>query len=154
MRLIQAQSLMTMHNKIFSAKLDHLYEMLTFIRSYGSLYKIPLPTLDQMILAAEEVLVNIINYAYPKGQEGKIEIICENTHHPAGIKIIIKDQGVIFNPIENIPSVLPSSTNILEKSDKTLGGYGIYIFAGLMDCVEYQRIDGSNVLSLTKYCAE
>lgn len=140
-----------MYHKVFSAELDQLYEMLMLIREYGSTHHMPSHMLDQIILATEEALVNIINYGYPEEKKGTIEIICEELNHQAGIKITIKDQGVPFNPIENLPSTPPSPSDTLNKPDNYLGGYGIYLLIGLMDAVEYQRIEGGNVLSLTKY---
>lgn len=139
-----------MHQKIFPAELDDLYDMLEFIKSYGQTHSIPSSVLDQIILATEEALVNIISYGYPKEKKGTIEIRCEEPSGQKGIKIDIKDKGIPFNPVENLPSKLPSS-NTLHQLDESLGGYGIYILVGLMDRVEYQHIDGGNFLSLVKY---
>jgi serine/threonine-protein kinase RsbW len=144
------EGLTDMYHKIFPAELDHLYEMLSFIRSYHSFENVSPSTLDQIILATEEALVNIINYGYPKEKKGTVEITCEKPSRRDGIKIIIKDQGIPFNPVENIPSNPPATSRIENKND-CLGGYGIFILVGLMDRVEYQRVDGGNILSLTKY---
>ena len=139
-----------MKQKIFPAELDSLYEMLEFIKDYGT-QSFPSSILEQIILAAEEALVNIISYGYPNGKKGTIEIICDDSTPKGGIKIVIKDQGIPFNPVEKVPSSLPPPSVELEKEDPSLGGYGIYILIGLMDRVEYQRIDGGNMLSLIKY---
>jgi anti-sigma regulatory factor (Ser/Thr protein kinase) len=139
-----------MDQKVFPAEIDSLYAMLEFIKDYGQNHPISPTALDQIILAAEEALVNIISYGYPDKKKGTIEIACQESTSKAGIKIVIKDQGIPFNPIENAPTELPPSS-VLEKSENSLGGYGIYILIGLMDRVEYQRIDGGNMLSLTKY---
>jgi serine/threonine-protein kinase RsbW len=140
-----------MYQKVFPAEIDHLYTMLEFIKNYGKSHHISSSILDQIILAAEEALVNVINYGYPPEKEGTIEISCEKPTPKAGIKIIIKDQGVPFNPVEKVPTTLPTPSSVLSKAENSLGGYGIYILIGLMDRVEYQRIDGGNILSLTKY---
>jgi serine/threonine-protein kinase RsbW len=140
-----------MYNKVFPAELNDLYKMLEFIKSYGLSHNISSTILDQIILATEEALVNIISYGYPEKKKGTVEIICEKPGNQDGIKITIKDKGIPFNPIENAPSNLPSPSNILDKSSENLGGYGIYIITGLMDCVEYQRVNEGNILSLTKY---
>jgi anti-sigma regulatory factor (Ser/Thr protein kinase) len=145
------EGLIMMHEKVFSAELDHLYEMLEFIRTYGQSCNIPSSTSERIILAAEEALVNIISYGYPNGKKGTIKIVCEKTEPQHGIKIIIEDHGIPFNPIENAPSDLISSSKVLSKSEESLGGYGIYILIGLMDRVEYQRVEGGNILSLIKY---
>lgn len=133
--------------KIYLAKLDCLHQMLSFIKNYGQKIGFPPPILDKIILAAEEALVNIINYGYP-GNAGTIEIICENCSNRPGIKIVIKDQGIPFNPIDQNQS---SSSEKVENLGVGIGGYGIYIFVGVMDRVEYQRIEGGNKLFLIKY---
>lgn len=140
-----------MHQKIFSAELDSLYDMLEFIKSYGESHPIPNTFLDRIIVATEEALVNIISYGYPDEKKGTIEISCEETTPKAGIKIIIKDQGVPFNPIEKVPAEIPPPSTVLDNS---VGGYGIYILIGLMDRVEYQRLDEGNMLTLVKYYPE
>jgi len=143
-----------MYQKNFPAELEILYTMLEFIQVYGQKHQISPISLDQMILAAEEALVNIISYGYPDGKKGTIEIVCESSSPQPGIKIIIKDQGVPFNPIEKAPKLAPSTSTVQNETEVSLGGYGIHILIGLMDKVEYQRLDNGNMLILTKYAKE
>lgn len=138
-----------MYQKVFPADLDVLYEMLEFITHFGEKNQMSPLALDQIVLAAEEALVNIISYGYPKEKKGTIDIACENSTSQPGIKIMIKDQGVPFNPIENIPKNV-GKPDLLKEIDKPLGGYGIYILIGLMDRVEYQRLADGNMLTLFK----
>ncbi len=137
-----------MSKKIFPAHLDHLYSMLNFIHDNCRKRQMVMPLLDKIILAVEEALVNIINYGYPN-KEGTIEITCEDPGKRPGIKIVIKDQGVPFNPVGG--AAKPTSPEEHSVISCKLGGYGIYIFVGIMDRVEYQRLDDGNSLSLTKY---
>jgi len=65
--------------------------------------------------------------------------------------VIIKDQGVPFNPVENAPKSVAPAAAILEKAETTLGRYGISIMVGMMDVIDYKRIDNDNVLTLIKY---
>lgn len=135
-----------MYKKTFQATLNHLHEMLSFIQQAGEKRKIPAPILNKIVLAAEEALVNIINYGYPL-QKGIIEITCENlSERKAGVCVLIKDNGIPFNPIEKI---FGNQESLL--SEGKIGGYGIYLFIGMMDRVEYSRLNEFNVLSLTKY---
>lgn len=140
-----------MYQKIFPANLEFLYQMLEFIKAYGERNQVSSLALDQITLAVEETLVNIMSHGYPNQKEGTIDISCEETT-PPGVKIIIKDQGIPFNPIENAPKVPPAPEKLLNEAETSLGGYGIYILIGLMDRVEYQRLeDGGNMLTLIKY---
>jgi anti-sigma regulatory factor (Ser/Thr protein kinase) len=140
-----------MNQKVFPAEIDFLYEMLEFIKTHGKKNHISTLALEQITLAAEEALVNIISYGYPDEKKGSIDIACEETAPQPGIKIIIKDKGIPFNPIENAPTTPPAPHTILNEAETSLGGYGIYILIGLMDRVEYQRLEDGNMLTLIKY---
>ena len=140
-----------MGTKVFRAQLSHLYEMLAFIKAYGNAQKIPSSPFSQIILASEEALVNVINYAYPGNDLGTVEIDCSSSTDQKGIKIVIKDHGIPFNPLENIPTSLPTPNRLLEKTNNVVGGYGIYILTGIMDQVDYQRLGDINILTLVKH---
>jgi len=109
--------------------------MLEFVKEF----KIPKGYLDKVILAVEEVVVNIIRHGYPQ-KDGLIEMSCEETAIP-GLKITIIDSGIPFNP--TVQSFIPSQ--------ERLGGVGIHLYRELMDKVEYIRSNDQNRLTLTKY---
>lgn len=138
--------------RTFSAELDRLREMIGFIQEFGQEQNIPSSILSHIILAAEEALVNIIKYGYPKNK-GTIDISCEPCKgKQSGVKIVIKDKGIPFNPVKKLevsPPLTPEM--ILMNKEKVVGGYGIYIFVGMMDRVEYQRADRGNILTLIKF---
>ncbi len=139
-----------MPKKVFPADLDHLYEMLGFIKSCEFTKNVDLNILNKVILAAEEALVNIINYSYPN-HKGTIEISCKESTKKPGIIIKLKDSGIPFNPIIQCPIKKENSPPIPSLEDSKKGGYGIYIFVGIMDHIEYKRLKNGNLLSLTKY---
>jgi serine/threonine-protein kinase RsbW len=138
-----------MTQETFPAHLDSLYEMLNFIQKIGQSYDVEPHILEKIILAVEEALVNIISYSYPD-HPGTIEIDCAISQSPAQMRIHVQDKGVPFDPVDKHANLaaLTEPTNIEQVK---LGGYGIYIFVGVMDHVEYQRVDGGNFLNLVKY---
>lgn len=131
-----------MKKKRFLAALDQLYKMLDFIQDCGENYAIPKTALDQIILASEEVLVNVIQYGYPQPEKGDIEITCEKLASKSGIKITIIDQGISFDPTKSNFNIPPNEGSV--------GGYGIYLLKQLVDQVEYERVNNQNILILTK----
>lgn len=144
-----------MPTQIFPAELESLHSMLSFIQACMSDIEVPSRLLDKIILAGEEALINIIYYGYPKNK-GLIEISCEKCLDKPGIKLLIQDHGIPFNPLEQLQeSSPPDPTQILEKSfnagDVSTGGFGIHIFVGIMDNVEYQKLANGNRLSMIKY---
>ena len=136
-----------MVQKVFPADLKHLYEMLDFINNFGLNYQVSHEVMGPVILAAEEALVNIITYAYPNEDKGTtVDILCEIMTSSSGMKLVIKDHGIPFNPIEKISTPLPKEN----FADPSVGGYGLYLLIGLMDEISYERVDGNNILFLVK----
>jgi anti-sigma regulatory factor (Ser/Thr protein kinase) len=97
--------------------------------------------LPQVDLVMEEVLVNVINYAYPKG-EGKIEVECL-AEGPGRFRVTVRDWGVPFNPLDQAAPDL--STDI---SSRQVGGLGIYLVKQMARRQTYEYRDGGNVLTL------
>ena len=95
-------------------------------------------------LAIEEAVVNVMNYAYPSGTEGNVSIELLSDGHR--LKCIISDAGIPFDPTETADADTTSSVE-----DRRIGGLGIYLLRQLMDTINYERIDGKNVLTLRKY---
>jgi anti-sigma regulatory factor (Ser/Thr protein kinase) len=129
-------------NRQFRAILFELDAMMNWVREM-----IPEQSLSQkhkkFILALEEAIVNVISYAYTIYPPGFIELECIKT--PGQVDFLIKDQGVPFNPLENLKST-HTQTNLDERE---MGGLGIHFIVTLTDAATYQRIDGWNVLTLT-----
>lgn len=102
-------------------------------------------------LAVEEAVVNVINYAYPKGTEGDIEINITNSPIPdlseSSTEVIftIIDQGVPFDPTTHDEADTTS-----ELEERQIGGLGIHLIRNIMDRVEYQRDGNCNKLTMTK----
>ena len=95
-------------------------------------------------LACEEVIVNIISYAYPAGVDGYIEL--DITRESNELRIEICDGGKPFNPVER---QAPDVTQHLD--DRDIGGLGIYLVLQTMDRVTYLYEEGRNKLVLIKH---
>ncbi|MBA3722350.1 MAG: anti-sigma regulatory factor [Parachlamydiaceae bacterium] len=137
-----------MVEKVFIANIEYLHEMLGFIKSFCIENGFDLNSMNKIALATEEALVNIIHHGY-KNKKGTIEIICEKCTPQPGVKIVLKDKGVPFNPIEQVQKIKKNHKTPLE--DSSIGGYGIFLYVEIMDEVEYKRIDDMNFLFLIKY---
>jgi sigma-B regulation protein RsbU (phosphoserine phosphatase) len=97
-----------------------------------------------MRLALEEAVVNVINYAYPVGEQGEVLINADTNGHE--VRFTITDSGYPFDPT----TVLEPDTT-LDAQNRPIGGLGILLSRKLMDSISYNRKDGKNVLSLTKF---
>lgn len=94
-------------------------------------------------LALEEAVVNVMNYAYPEGTKGtvNIETIADNTQ----ITFIISDSGKFFDP-----TAKEEVDTTLSAEERPIGGLGIHLIRQIMNHVVYERKDDKNILKLTK----
>ncbi|MBO7110892.1 MAG: SpoIIE family protein phosphatase [Bacteroidaceae bacterium] len=100
-------------------------------------------TTMQINLAIEEAVVNVMNYAYPEGTKGDITI--EAKANKTEMSIIISDTGKPFDPTAKAEVDIT-----LSAEDRSIGGLGIHLIRQIMDNINYERIDGHNVLTLMK----
>ena len=95
-------------------------------------------------LVIEEMVSNIIFYAYPEGVEADIELVAESDGKV--VTFLLSDQGREFDPtLKNDADV---DTNPIEREG--LGGMGIFIVKNIMNEVTYQRLEGKNLLTMKK----
>ncbi len=94
-------------------------------------------------LAAEEILVNVINYAY-RGEPGDIEVRVD-FREDESLVVEIVDRGIAFDPL-SLPE--PDINAPMEK--RRIGGLGIFLVRKLMDEVSYRREEERNILTFIK----
>jgi len=100
-------------------------------------------TTMQLNLALEEAVVNVMNYAYPKDVKGNIyiEAHADDTH----LQFTITDNGTPFDPTakEDVDTSLP-------LAERPIGGLGIHLVRQIMETINYENVNGQNVLTLRK----
>lgn len=135
----------TLHSQELTIEndLSHISQVNDFVTEFC--YKLNFDKSDttNMRLAIEEAVVNIINYAYPEGEKGDIGIVASATNDT--LKWVITDNGKHFAPTD-----APDVDTSLSAEDRQIGGLGIFLVRQLMDTINYERIDGKNVLTLKK----
>ncbi|MBQ8487048.1 MAG: ATP-binding protein [Prevotella sp.] len=94
-------------------------------------------------LAIEEAVVNVMNYAYPQGTVGDIDI--EAQADDSQLEFIISDSGTPFDP-----TAQQEADITLSAEERPIGGLGIHLVRQIMDSVSYERTDGKNILTLRK----
>lgn len=104
--------------------------------------------IDEMLipginLALEEAVTNVINYAYPKGTYGSIEL--DASLEGNELKFILSDSGKEFDP-----TLRPEADINAGVEDRPIGGLGIHLVRQIMDSVSYERKEGMNILTMTK----
>lgn len=94
-------------------------------------------------LAAEELVVNIVDYAYPEGGDDYLDVEIERDEER--ITLCFRDGGVPFNPLDQPPPDLS-----LPMEQRPIGGLGFFIVTKKMDSVTYEYTGGENVLTVMK----
>lgn len=115
----------------------------TFIDEVCEANGFDMATTMQINLAIEEAVVNVMNYAYPKGTKGDITI--ETKANRTELSFVISDTGKPFDPTAKAEVDIT-----LSAEDRQIGGLGIHLIRQIMDHINYERVDGHNILTLIK----
>ena len=129
---------------IMKNEMSEVSRMRGFFLSVCREHDIDEDTFKTLNLAIEEWVANVINYAYPKGIRGHVELTAKVSE--GILTLVIKDHGTPFDPTQHIDVDVDAA---LDK--RQIGGLGIHLVKAIMDTMHYERsADGYNVLTLTK----
>jgi len=126
--------------KCFPATQESLPEVLAWVEEQ-SMELLPMALAMRLQLAAEEAIVNVVNYAY--GEDSAERPLLLRLGQDASFYLEVEDRGAAFNPLENIKA---DATAALE--DRTAGGWGRPLIIKMTSAAIYERRDGANVLRL------
>ena len=124
---------------VMDADLREVSRLSAFIKEVAAELKIEDSLAKNIRLAVEEAVVNCISYA----QTETVEV--DAYSNGEALRIVIRDSGAAFDPTE----VREADTS-LSAEERPVGGLGILLVRQLMDSINYERIDGKNVLTLIK----
>ena len=114
-----------------------------FIDEIGEELGLSMELTMNLNLVMEEMVVNIISYAYPEGSDAEIELLAKSDKKE--LTLVLSDQGREFDP-----TMKEDSDMSVNPALRDLGGMGIFIVKNIMKKVTYQRLDGRNLLTMTK----
>ncbi|MDR2107687.1 MAG: ATP-binding protein [Holosporaceae bacterium] len=121
--------------------IEEISKMCDKIKAFCSENGIPEEKYHDIVLILDETVTNIINYAYPGGNEQEFILDIEKKNESIFIKLI--DSGIPFDPLSlNIPD---TDSSIEERQ---IGGLGIFIVKQLSEAIEYSRVDDKNRLDI------
>lgn len=126
-----------------NASINNIPRFLSFIMDEAKEMDMNHKQLHAVELTSEEILTNIISYAYTEGPDD-IEVEVENTGR--GLKIVFSDRGSEFD----MTNALDPDIN-LPLEDREPGGLGIFLTKHLMDEVYYKRTGDINRVEIVKY---
>ena len=114
---------------------------------FGRKHGVPKTAIDQLHVVLDELLSNVIKYAWPGGGEHELALAFSVGSGPS-LRIEITHDGVAFNPLA-APAPVARAAGKRPKP----GGVGIHMVRQLVDGMEYARVGGVNRLVVTKNCS-
>jgi sigma-B regulation protein RsbU (phosphoserine phosphatase) len=133
------RDIVTINNKIAEVQI-----VIEKFEAFSSALNLPVEIAMKMSIVFDELLANVIKYAYTDDKEHLIYVefkLAENK-----LILIIEDKGIPFNPFQKEPP-----DTMLSVQERAVGGLGIHIVKNLMDEYHYTRTTNKNILTLIKY---
>ena len=115
----------------------------TAFKQFANVRGIPPRDVMKINLIIDELISDIISYAYQDDGEHDIEIKLGLTDER--LSMVITDDGVPFDPSAKVS---PDIASPLEA--RPLGGLGIHLVQKIADDLSYQRRAGRNVVTVVK----
>ena len=94
-------------------------------------------------VAIEEMVTNVIFYAYPEGTSADITLSAESDDKE--LTFVLSDTGKPFDPTAKEDADIEAN-----PMDREQGGMGILIVKNIMNEVSYQRLGDTNQLTMKK----
>lgn len=94
-------------------------------------------------VAMEEMVTNVIFYAYPEGTSADIKLTAESDGKE--LTFVLSDSGKPFDPTAKEDADID-----MNPMDREQGGMGILIVKNIMNEVTYQRLGDMNQLTMKK----
>ena len=132
---------------ILQNEVAEISKLAIFIEELGEEFGLSPDLVFNLNLVLEEAVSNVILYAYPKEEHQIISLIARKKDNQ--LIFVLTDSGKEFDPTQ-----APDADITLSAEDRPIGGLGIFLIRQIMNTVEYQRIEGKNVLTLGKELEE
>lgn len=126
------------------ATIDHLTTAKDYLeRSIPEAFK---AQTSNVLLVAEELLMNVFSYAYPSGSVGKALVSLEVRRMDGEDKLVftVQDWGNPFNPFEEVAE--PDLT--LDIDSRPVGGLGVFLIKQVSEKQIYQYVDKTNLIEI------
>lgn len=128
---------------IFKNEEQELMRVAEFMESVCDELQLDMHVSMKLQVAMEEMVTNVIFYAYPEGTTADISLTAESDDHE--VTFVLSDSGKPFDPTAKEDA--DTETNPMDREQ---GGMGILIVKNIMNEVSYQRLGETNQLTMKK----
>lgn len=112
---------------------------------FAAEHGLPTEMVQRFELALDEVLTNVVSYAFPDGAEDP-SVRVTMQMDDAWLKVRVQDNGPEFDPLHDAQE--PDLS--LDAEDRPIGGLGIFLAKTFVHTLTYERVDGCNRLTLSQ----
>lgn len=106
---------------------------------------VPDPLVMKFQLALDEVLTNVVSYAFPENADDPVVKVTMWVDSE-WLKVRVQDNGPAFDPLHDAQE--PDLT--LDAEERPVGGLGIFLARSFVHTLTYERVDGRNRLTLAQ----
>ena len=124
-------------------RLEEIDRVNDAFNEFADRHALPAKLRRKINLVFDELLNNIITYAYDDEDEHLIDVHIRISE--ARLTVTITDDGKPFNPFET-----QAPDTALSVEDRPLGGLGVHLVRNVMNRVGYERHGQKNVVRLEK----
>ena len=127
-----------------NATVDNVEKVTEFVNEQLERIGCPAKAIAQIDIAIDELFSNIAFYAYSP-EVGPATVRVDVEEDPVSVTITFMDRGVPFNPLKKAD---PDTS--LSAEERKIGGLGSFMVKKTMDAVDYEYLDGKNILRIKK----
>src|SRR5262249_35907348 len=126
---------------------SEIARLAVIIQQFGADNELSDDDIMRIRLVLDEIVVNIVAHGYEDAGD---------THeHDIHVRLCLDDRGVLTIRVmddarEYDPRLAPAPRFDLPIEERRKGGLGVHIVKAILDTIVYRRVDGRNVLTLTK----
>ena len=132
---------------VLASKRSEISRLAEIVQQFGTSNGLSVDDIMRIRLVLDEIVVNIVAHGY--------EDAGDTDHHDIHIRLELDDRDLLTIRVtddarEYDPRNAPAPRFDLPIEERRRGGFGVHIVKAIMDTIDYRRVDGQNVLTLTK----
>ena len=134
-------------NTVLAGKRSEIPRLAEIVQKFGTDNQLSLDDIMRIRLVLDEIVVNIVAHGFEEAGDAD--------HHEIQIHLGLDDADVLTIRVTDDaraydPRLAPAPRFDLPIEERRKGGLGVHIVKTIMDTIDYRRVDGHNVLTLTK----
>jgi anti-sigma regulatory factor (Ser/Thr protein kinase) len=132
---------------VLASKRSEIPRLAAIAQQFGADNHLSDDDIMRIRLVLDEIVVNIVAHGY--------EDVGDTNHRDIRVQLALDDFDVLTirvtdNARAYDPRLAPAPRFDLPIEERRKGGLGVHIVKAIMDTIDYRRVDGQNVLTLTK----